>query len=85
MKGGYLKEPAKDPINDDVYHYAYKLYAKDANGCLGEGGYYVLGMTKFETDDFATKNPCTFKCSRKDWSQEFAYVVAGGVVASKSK
>lgn len=75
---GYLPEAAKDPMNDDTYHYRYYVWAKGSYGCQGDGPFYVLGVKAFETADFAAKNKGFFKCDQRDWSSEFAYVTGGG-------
>jgi hypothetical protein len=75
---GYLTEPARDPLDDDLHHYRYFVYPKGAGGCVGPGPFYVLGVKAFESADFAARHPGFFECSGRDWSQEFAYVTGGG-------
>ncbi len=77
-KKGYLKEVPSDPINDSTYQYRYYVYAQGAYGCRGKNAYYVLGMTKFETQEVSEKNKGYFKCSQRDWNSEFDYVTGGG-------
>ena len=83
VDAGYLPEAVRDPINDSNYQYRYKLYAKDANGCNGDGPYYVLGVRSFETTDAAAAAGGGFKCSGKDWGTEFAFVTGGGASSAK--
>ena len=45
---------------------------------FGQGQYFVLGIRNFETTDFAKHNKGFFKCSGRDWTNEFAYVTGGG-------
>jgi len=75
---GYLNEVPKDPINDSKYQYRYFVYSKGAYGCKGNTPFYVLGVTKFETSGFAAEHPGFFKCSGRDWSTTFDYVVGEG-------
>jgi general secretion pathway protein G len=75
---GYLSDVPKDPLNDATYQYRYFVYTKGQYGCVGATPYYVLGIRNFETADFATRNKGFFKCSGRDWSNEFAYVTGGG-------
>lgn len=78
VTGGYLKEVPKDPLNNDTYHYRYYVYTKNSYGCVGPSSYYVLGIKKFETTDFKTKNTGYFKCTGRDWNTEFEFVTGGG-------
>lgn len=75
---GYLDADAVDPRNDDEYHYRYYVYTPGSYGCEGDSDYYVLGISRFESADFATKNRGYFECSGRDWTNEFAYVTGGG-------
>lgn len=75
---GYLPAPAKDPLNDDTYHYRYFVYDKGTAGCKSDGKFYVLGIRAFETADMALKNTGYFQCSSRNWGTEFAYVTGGG-------
>ena len=75
---GYLTELPQDPINDDTYHYRYYVYPAASYGCKGTTPFYVLGVTKFESSGFAAEHPGFFKCSGRDWSREFDFVVGDG-------
>jgi prepilin-type N-terminal cleavage/methylation domain-containing protein len=75
---GYLDSDVFDPINDTTYHYRYFVFDRAAFGCKGEGKYYVLGVKKFESPEFAARNKGFFKCADRDWGQEFDYVTGGG-------
>lgn len=78
LKTGYLREPVVDPVNDATYFYAYNVFAEGTNGCKGKGKFYVLGIKKFETANFASDQPGYFKCSKKDWATDFEHVTGGG-------
>ncbi len=78
VERGYLSAVPKDPVNDDTYHYRYFVYAKGQYGCFGATSFFVLGIRNFETADFAARNKGSFKCSGRDWGNEFAYVTGGG-------
>jgi type II secretion system protein G len=78
VEEGYLRQPVNDPVGDDTYHYKYYVYAKNSYGCQGPGDYYVLGVTKFESEKTSADNQGYFKCSGRDWSSNFAYVTGGG-------
>jgi hypothetical protein len=78
QRQGYLDEKNIDPINDAAHHYRYYVYNKGAYGCKGTGAFYVLGVKKFESNTFAKRNKGFFKCSGRNWSNEFAYVTGGG-------
>lgn len=75
---GYLPDMAQDPINDNTYHYRYYVYNKGSYGCKGETKYYVLGVRNFETKDFADEHKGFFKCSGRNWGNEFDYVTGAG-------
>ncbi len=75
---GYLEEAPVDPINDATYHYRYYVYTAGSYGCKGNTSYYILGIRNFESADFASKNKGFFRCTSRDWGNEFAYVTGGG-------
>ncbi len=75
---GYLEDPFEDPINDATHHYRYYVYNQGSYGCGSQRKFYVLGVRNFESTDFAKKNQGFFKCSGRNWSNEFAYVTGGG-------
>lgn len=75
---GFLNENATDPVNDETYHYRYYVYEEGAYRCVGSGPFYVLGVKNFETEGFGDKNKGYFRCTERDWSDEFAYVTGGG-------
>jgi type II secretion system protein G len=78
VRGGYLRNAAVDPVNDDTYHYRYYVYGAGSYGCVGTAPYYVLGIRRFETTEVASKNTGYFQCTGRDWGQEFSYVTGGG-------
>lgn len=78
VDAGYLDKTMVDPRNDSTYHYRYYVYDQGAYGCSGEGQFYVLGIRNFESSDFAAQNRGFFKCSGRNWGNEFAYVTGGG-------
>ncbi len=75
---GYLDGDAVDPINDSSFHYRYYVYSRGSYGCAGDSDYYVLGIRSFENDDFAARNKGFFRCTGRNWNDEFAYVTGGG-------
>jgi type II secretion system protein G len=75
---GYLDEDVADPINDATFHYRYYIYAKGSYGCAGSSDFYVLGIRSFESEEFASRNKGHFRCSGRNWNDEFAYVTGGG-------
>ena len=79
VEEGYLEELPRDPLNNAHYHYRYYVYDQGAAGCSGDSEFYVLGIRGFETAEFKAKHPGYFKCSARDWSNEFAWVTGGGV------
>ena len=78
VETGYLTEVPKDPINDEAYQYRYYVYSKGSYDCKGDTRFYILGIKAFETAEVAAKNTGYFKCSERDWSEDFAYVTGGG-------
>ena len=78
VREGYLDELAEDPINDASYHYRYYVYDQGTGGCVGPGEFYVLGIRAFETAEFQSEHPGYFKCSNRNWGDEFAWVTGGG-------
>lgn len=76
-RGGYLDQDVVDPLNDDAYHYRYFVYEAGTYGCPGSGPYYVIGIRNFETASVAAQRRGSFRCSERDWSEEFAYVTGG--------
>lgn len=84
VKDGYLKSVPKDPINDENYQYRYYLYPAGSASCKGDGAFYVLGVRAFETNDYARKYKGGFKCSSRDWGDEFSYVTGGGATETSN-
>ena len=78
VQEGYLAEELADPINDGTYHYRYFVYEPGTYSCEGDSPFYVLGIKHFESSEFAAKNRGFFRCSGRNWSNEFAYVTGGG-------
>lgn len=78
VEKGYLAEMPHDPIDDDTYQYRYYVFDKGSYSCKGDGPFFVLGVKNFETAEFAEKNPGFFRCSERNWGDEFAYVTGGG-------
>lgn len=77
-RNGYLIDALVDPVNDDTYHYRYRVYSAGSHGCVGYGDFYVLGIREFEGDEYAAQNSGFFECSGRDWGAEFDYVTGGG-------
>jgi general secretion pathway protein G len=75
---GYLSRPLLDPINDANNYYGYNVFPEGTNGCKGKGKFYVLGIKRFETADYAAAHPGYFKCAHKNWGEDFEYVTGGG-------
>ncbi len=75
---GYLPEKVDDPLDDHEYHFAYAVYTEGDFGCVGEGGFYVLGVRAFETEQARARHPGFFRCRLRDWGEEFAFVTGGG-------
>ena len=80
VEQGYLEEELLDPQNDPQFHYRYVVLPPGSWGCQGKNPFYVLGVRNFENAEFAQKHKSFFKCSNRNWSNEFAYVTGGGVV-----
>lgn len=75
---GYIREPVRDPLNDNTYQYRYRTYAAGQFGCVGTTRYYVLGIRNFENADFAAEHVGYFKCATQDFGTLFDYVTGGG-------
>ena len=75
---GYLAEMPADPLNDDAHHYRYRVFDEPHFGCKSDGPWYVLGIRAFETPQFAAHGDSAFKCSKRDFTEEFAWVVGEG-------
>ncbi len=75
---GYIDEDLVDPVNDETYHYRYFVYAGGSFGCEGGDAFFVLGIRNFEAASFESRNRSFFRCSRRDWGDEFAFVTGGG-------
>ena len=75
---GYLTEAPKDPINDEKYHYRYYRYDQGSYSCEGNTPFYVIGIKRFETNEFTMANRGFFRCRGRDWATEFAYVTGDG-------
>lgn len=78
VERGYLPELPRDPINDDTYHYRYYVFARDSYGCKGTSEFYVLGVRNFETGAMVREHEGLFRCSSRNFGDEFAYVTGGG-------
>lgn len=75
---GYLRQTPVDPLNTTTHHYRYYVYPRGSSSCVGPGPFYVLGIRAFETADAAAKNTGYFRCTGRNWNNEFAYVTGGG-------
>ena len=75
---GYLRQAVNDPLADDTYHYRYYVYGRGSYGCVSDGPYYVLGVRNFEAEKTGQDNPGHFRCTGRDWGNEFDYVTGGG-------
>jgi len=56
----------------------YTVYEAGYGGCAeNKGDFYVLGITELESDTRPPKNftGSGFKCKKRDWQNEFDYVV----------
>jgi type II secretion system protein G len=71
---GYLHQPLQDPLNDETYHYRFHHYKAGSEGISAD--FYVLGILNFETEHFDQQTG-QWKSPKRDWGDEFAYVVGG--------
>lgn len=60
-----------DPLNNDTYHYSYRLFEGGGFGCTK--AFYILGIKKFERDS----KIASWKCPEKDFGMEFDWAVGG--------
>jgi len=82
VQAGYLQAELHDPLDDDTFHYRYYVYAPGQYGCDSDQPYYVLGLRAFETPEYASEQRGRIRCARRDWNQEFAFVVGSGIRAA---
>lgn len=80
VREGFLRETLFDPRDDGQYFYAYQRYPADAHGCVG-GPFFVLGIKRLESGKYESYRRGLFRCSGRDWNEEFAYVTGGGTRA----
>ena len=78
VKAGYLDQVPLDPLGDEEHHYNYAVYAAGEYACVGEGPFYVLGISKFETQGVRARSRGWFRCGGRDWRDELAFVTGGG-------
>lgn len=71
---GYLDATPEDPLNTPTYHYRYFVYERGTYACPGTDSFYVLGIRNFESADFANEHRGFFRCSGRNWGEEFAFV-----------
>jgi|GEM_PF-6262428 len=74
VEQGYLHQPLSDPLNDETFHYRYHHYPAGSEGM--EADFFVLGILNFETEAFAEQTG-QWTTERRDFADEFAYVVGG--------
>jgi hypothetical protein len=74
------------------YTFRYQVYPDDGQFCpRGQGEFYVLGIRDLETDNAAIgEQPkkfegSGFKCTNRDWQDEFDYVVGAFANPLKKK
>lgn len=78
VEAGFLETSLHDPLDRESFHYRYYVYEAGEYGCDPEQAFYVLGIKSFETPEYANGEASRFRCGRRDWGQEFAWVCGGG-------
>ncbi len=79
---GYLDERVHDPLEDEHFHFRYRVFPHGSCACADSGEFYVLGIRGFETEFYAARRPGGLRCPHRDWSREFAHVTGGGIDGS---
>jgi prepilin-type N-terminal cleavage/methylation domain-containing protein len=74
VDAGYLREPLRDPLNDEQHHYSYFHFPAGYAGL--DADFYVIGILNFETAAYAAQTG-SWKAPKYDWSKDFAYVAGG--------
>lgn len=74
-----LDDETLELVTDERSHLRYRVFEPGSCACAAAGGFYVLGLTAFETERFAARRPGGLACGHRDWSREFAHVCGGGI------
>jgi hypothetical protein len=77
--GGYLAEPLTDPLDDEQYHYRYRVFGPGSFGCPGELSTFVLGVRSLECGTQNLGSAGGFRCPERDFTREFAWVTGNSV------
>lgn len=81
VAGGYLDARVADPVDDEEFQYRYRVYEPGSFGCACSEPYFVLGIRSFESELFGGATRQGFRCAKRDWGQEFAWVVGSPAAA----
>lgn len=76
---GYLEQALRDPLESERFHFVYRHSPAGSCACAREGGFYVLGIRRFETEWFAARRPGGVPCPHRDWPRDLAHVTGGGL------
>ena len=79
VNAGYLKQRARDPLDDDRHHLLYRLHPAGTFGATAAGPYYVLGLRNYESRHYAHRRPGQLQAGHGDWSGELAWVTGGSL------
>jgi hypothetical protein len=79
VERGLLVRGSGDPLDDERFHFRYRVFESGTCACAGPDGFYVLGIARFETERFAARRPGALRCPHRAWSRELAHVAGGGI------
>lgn len=75
---GYLERVPLDPLNSERHHFRYSVFSQGAYDCKGQGPYWILALTHFETDEYRARYGDLISCTGRNWSESFEFTLGGG-------
>jgi hypothetical protein len=77
---GYLEQSLRDPLDSARFHLVYRFFPAGSCSCAPQGGFYVLGLRRFETEHYAARRPGGVPCPHWQGLRDLAHVTGGGLV-----
>lgn len=78
VRAGYLSAEVHDPLDDERFHYRYRVYPPGSCGCGDPDGFYVVGASRYESPRTRERRPGSAGCSGPGPAHGLAFVCGGG-------